>query len=117
MKWFAENENVVDEVASYREEDICRTCGGLRLRQEALNVKVSGYSIGDLLVMPVDRLLDVMKNFTLTKNESSIVEQVMTEIMKRLEFLVDVGVGYLSLLRRADTLSGGESQRIRLRLK
>ena len=114
LKWFAENENVVDEVASYREEDICRTCGGLRLRQEALNVKVSGYSIGDLLVMPVDRLLDVMKNFTLTKNESSIVEQVMTEIMKRLEFLVDVGVGYLSLLRRADTLSGGESQRIRL---
>ena len=114
LKWFAENENVVDEVASYREEDVCRTCGGLRLRQEALNVKVSGYSIGDLLVMPVDRLLDVMKNFTLTKTESSIVEQVMTEIMKRLEFLVDVGVGYLSLLRRADTLSGGESQRIRL---
>lgn len=114
LRWFAENENVIDEVASYREEDICRTCGGLRLRQEALNVKVSGYGIGDLLVMPVDRLLEAMKNFTLTKTEASIVEQVMSEIMKRLEFLVDVGVGYLSLLRRADTLSGGESQRIRL---
>lgn len=114
LKWFAENENVVDEIASYREEDICRTCKGLRLRQEALNVKVSGYGIGELLVMPVDKLLEAMKNFTLTKSESLIIEQVMNEILKRLEFLCDVGVGYLSLLRRADTLSGGESQRIRL---
>ncbi len=114
LKWFAENENVVDEVASYREEDICKTCGGLRLRQEALNVKVSGYGIGELITMPVDELLSVMKKFKLTKTESSIVEQVMNEIIKRLEFLCDVGVGYLSLLRRADTLSGGESQRIRL---
>ena len=114
LKWFAENENVVDEIASYREEDICKTCGGLRLRQEALNVKVSGYGIGELISMPVEKLLQAMKNFTLTKSESSIVEQVMNEILKRLEFLCDVGVGYLSLLRRADTLSGGESQRIRL---
>ena len=114
LKYFAENENVVDEVALYKEEDICKTCKGLRLRQEALNVKVSGYGIGELLVMPVEKLLQVMKGFTLSKSESAIVEQVMTEIMKRLEFLADVGVGYLSLLRRADTLSGGESQRIRL---
>ncbi|MBQ7545075.1 MAG: excinuclease ABC subunit UvrA [Synergistaceae bacterium] len=114
LKWFADNENVADEVVSYREEDVCKTCGGLRLRQEALNVKVSGYGIGDLLTMPVDKLLAVMKSLTLTKNESIIIGQVMSEILKRLEFLVDVGVGYLSLLRRADTLSGGESQRIRL---
>ncbi len=114
LKWFAENENVQDEVAQYREEDICKTCGGLRLRQEALNVKVSGYGIGDLLVIPVEKLVNVVKNFTLTKNETAIVSQVINEINKRLEFLVDVGVGYLSLLRRADTLSGGESQRIRL---
>ena len=114
LKWFAENENVAEEVASYREEDVCKTCGGLRLRQEALNVKVSGYGIGDLLVMPIDKLLGVMKNLTLTKNEAAIIGQVMSEILKRLEFLVDVGVGYLSLLRRADTLSGGETQRIRL---
>ena len=114
LKWFADNENVIDEVASYREEDVCKTCGGLRLRQEALNVKVSGYGIGDLLVMPVDKLLEVMKSLTLTKGQQAIIGQVMSEIIKRLEFLVDVGVGYLSLLRRADTLSGGETQRIRL---
>ena len=114
LKWFAENENVVDEVNSFREEDICKTCGGLRLRQEALNVKVSGYGIGDLLVMPIEKLVKVTKNFKLSKTEFSIVSQVLSEINKRLEFLVDVGVGYLSLLRRADTLSGGESQRIRL---
>ena len=106
----SDNENFLEEMATYREEDICRTCGGLRLRQEALNVKVSGYGIGELLVMPVEKLVNVMKDFPV----NNIVEQVMTEIMKRLEFLVDVGVGYLSLLRRADTLSGGESQRIRL---
>ena len=114
LKWFAENDNVTEEVTSYREEDVCKTCGGLRLRQEALNVKVSGYGSGDLLVMPVDKLLGVMKALTLTKGERAIIGQVMSEIIKRLEFLVDVGVGYLSLLRRADTLSGGETQRIRL---
>ena len=114
LKWFADNDNVTEEVAGYREEDVCKTCGGLRLRQEALNVKVSGYGIGDLLVMPVDKLLVVMKSLTLSKGEQAIIGQVMSEIIKRLEFLVDVGVGYLSLLRRADTLSGGETQRIRL---
>ena len=114
LKWFADNENVAEEVAQYREEDICKTCNGLRLKQEALNVKVSGYGIGDLLVMPVDKLVNVMRNLELSKSEHAIVDQVLSEIHKRLEFLVNVGVGYLSLLRRADTLSGGESQRIRL---
>ena len=114
LKWFPDNENVAEDVAQYREEDVCKTCGGLRLRQEALNVTVSGYRIGDLLVMPVEKLVNVMKSLTLTSSEASIVAQVMPEIIRRLEFLCDVGVGYLSLLRRADTLSGGETQRIRL---
>ena len=114
LQWFPDNENVAEEVAQYREEDICKTCGGLRLRQEALNVKVSGYGIGELLEMPVENLVGVIKKFKLTKSEHTIIDQVLNEIIKRLEFLVDVGVGYLSLLRRADTLSGGESQRIRL---
>ncbi len=109
-----ESEAVREELESCREEDICKTCGGLRLRPEALNVRVAGYGIGDLLVMPVDQLAQVMKNLDLGKTDAGIVEQVMIEIRKRLDFLVDVGVGYLSLLRRADTLSGGESQRIRL---
>ena len=114
LKWFADNESVAEEVAQYREEDICKTCGGLRLRQEALNVKVSGYGIGELLEMPIEILVEVIKDFKLSKSEHAIIDQVLNEIIKRLEFLVDVGVGYLSLLRRADTLSGGESQRIRL---
>ena len=114
LKWFADNENVAEEIAQYREEDVCKTCGGLRLRQEALNVKVAGYGIGDFLVMPAENLVNVMKSLKLTDSESSIVSQVMPEIIRRLQFLCDVGVGYLSLLRRADTLSGGETQRIRL---
>ena len=114
LKWFADNENVTEEVAQYREEDVCKTCGGLRLRKEALNVKVAGYGIGDFLVMPAENLVNVMKTLKLTDSESSIVAQVMPEIIRRLQFLCDVGVGYLSLLRRADTLSGGETQRIRL---
>ena len=110
----SDSENVLEEIAGYREEDVCKSCGGLRLRPEALNVKVSGYGIGDLLVLPIDKLARLMRELDLGKTDASIVEQVMIEIRKRLDFLVDVGVGYLSLLRRADTLSGGESQRIRL---
>ena len=110
----SESENVLEEIAGYREEDVCKSCGGLRLRPEALNVKVSGYGIGELLVLPIDKLARTMRELDLGKTDASIVEQVMIEIRKRLDFLVDVGVGYLSLLRRADTLSGGESQRIRL---
>ena len=109
-----ESEAVQEEMASYREEDICKSCNGLRLRPEALNVKINDYNIGDLVSMPVEKLAGLMKNLKLKKSDAEIVEQVMLEINKRLDFLVDVGVGYLSLLRRADTLSGGESQRIRL---
>lgn len=109
-----ESETVQEELAAYRVEDVCKSCGGLRLRPEALSVRVGGYGIGELLVMPIDRLSRVMKELSLGSTDTHIVEQVMLEIDKRLDFLVDVGVGYLSLLRRADTLSGGESQRIRL---
>ena len=109
-----ESETVQEELAAYRVEDVCKSCGGLRLRPEALSVRVGGYGIGELLVMPIDRLSRVMKKLSLGSTDTHIVEQVMLEIDKRLDFLVDVGVGYLSLLRRADTLSGGESQRIRL---
>lgn len=109
-----ESEAVMEELAPYRVEDICASCNGLRLRPEALNVKVGGFGIGELLVMPVDNLAKITKGFDLGKTDAHIVDQVLLEIHKRLDFLVDVGVGYLSLLRRADTLSGGESQRIRL---
>ncbi|MDR1875238.1 MAG: excinuclease ABC subunit UvrA [Synergistaceae bacterium] len=109
-----DSEAVTEELARYRVEDICVSCGGLRLRPEALTVRVGGHGIGDLLRMPVDELARVVRTFDLGTTHAHIVEQVLLEIERRLDFLVDVGVGYLSLLRRADTLSGGESQRIRL---
>ncbi len=109
-----ESENVMEELGGYRVEDLCQTCQGLRLRKEALMVRLKGYSIGDLMETPIDRLIPVLKAMEFSENEHKIVGQVMLELEKRLSFLVDVGAGYLSLLRRADTLSGGESQRIRL---
>ncbi|MDR3264867.1 MAG: excinuclease ABC subunit UvrA, partial [Synergistaceae bacterium] len=109
-----ESENVSEELARYRVEDICSSCNGLRLRPEALNVKVGDYGIGDLLTMPVEDLAQTVKTIELSTTRARVVEQVTFEIQKRLDFLTEVGVGYLSLLRRADTLSGGESQRIRL---
>ena len=109
-----ESENVKEELEGYRVEDACATCGGLRLCPEALHVKVKGYSIGDLVLMPIDDLVTLLRNMEWTSQENAIVGQAIQEVQKRLSFICDVGVGYLSLHRRADTLSGGESQRIRL---
>lgn len=110
----SDSDNVLDELAKYRVEDTCKSCGGLRLKPEALMVKVDGKTIGDLLMIPVQVLVGIIHDMRLTPKEESIAGQVIQELIKRLSFLVDVGVGYLSLNRRADTLSGGESQRIRL---
>ncbi len=109
-----ESEGVLEELESYRVDDLCQSCKGLRLRPEALNVKIGGYGIGELVSMPIDTLRGVLEDMTFSPSEEKVVHQVLIEVQKRLEFLSDVGVGYLSLLRRADTLSGGESQRIRL---
>ncbi|MBL3538626.1 excinuclease ABC subunit UvrA [Aminivibrio sp.] len=109
-----ESEAVLEELATYRADDECKTCGGLRLKPEALSVKVGDYGIGDFVSMPIDELCLVLENISFTSGDEHIVHQVLLETRKRLHFLTDVGVGYLSLIRRADTLSGGESQRIRL---
>jgi len=98
----------------YRVEDECASCRGARLKPEALAVTFGGRTIGELTQMPVEDLLPSLKNMKLREQERKIVGQALTEIQKRLAFLTDVGAGYLSLSRRADTLSGGESQRIRL---
>lgn len=109
-----ESEGVIEELETYRADDLCQSCKGLRLRPEALYVRLGGYGIGDLISMPVDSLRQTLETISFTSSEEHVVHQVLLEIKKRLDFLSDVGVGYLSLLRRADTLSGGESQRIRL---
>ena len=103
-----------EELGQYREETLCQTCGGRRLRPEALAVRLGGYGIAELTELAVDRLLPLLDTLDLTEEQRSIVGQALEEIRKRLSFLRDVGAGYLSLHRRADTLSGGESQRIRL---
>lgn len=100
--------------ARYRGKTICPECHGYRLRPEASYVKVGGAAIGDLVTMPVDRLLQWFKALQLNEQDGKIAARLLTEIINRLQFLVDVGLGYLTLDRRSSTLSGGESQRINL---
>lgn len=109
-----ESEQFRDEISRYRVEDRCRSCGGKRLKPEALSVRLGKYSIADLTEMPIETLLSEIESIELTDTQRGIVGLAMDEVKKRLRFLNDVGAGYLSLSRRADTLSGGESQRIRL---
>ena len=92
----------------------CTACGGSRLRREALWVKVCGHSIHDILQMTAEQALDFFSTLQLTGTERSIVAEPVSEIVSRLQCIVDVGLGYLTLDRACNTLSGGESQRINL---
>jgi excinuclease ABC subunit A len=109
-----ESENWREDMSRYRVDDICKSCGGRRLKPEALAVRLGGYNIAELSAMPVEELMPALESLSLSENQKKIVGQAFSEVQKRLSFLADVGAGYLSLDRRADTLSGGESQRIRL---
>ena len=93
---------------------ICPNCEGARLRPEALYVRVGGKTIAQLVRMPIDELLAFFTELSLTPHELSKVERVLTEIRTRLQYVVEVGLGYLTLDRLSATLSGGESQRINL---
>ena len=100
-------------------DDICKSCSGARLREEALSVFIQGknkkdISIFDVESMTIDECYAFFKNIQLSKREQEIAEGVVKEIMGRLEFMIDVGLDYLNLNRKARTLSGGEAQRIRL---
>ncbi|MEO1085948.1 MAG: excinuclease ABC subunit UvrA, partial [Acidobacteriota bacterium] len=106
--------SVRGEIEKYMSIQRCPSCDGRRLRREALAVKVDGHSIDQLESMSVEHVLGVARKFSLTEREMKIVSKVVQEIHDRLGFLADVGVGYLTLDRTAGTLSGGESQRIRL---
>ena len=98
----------------YSGRTVCSECGGSRLRKEALYVKVGGKNIHELLCMNVSALLDFLRNIELDPNEHKIADKAIEEIISRLEYIEDVGLGYLTLNRTSNTLSGGESQRINL---
>jgi excinuclease ABC subunit A len=103
-----------DELEPYRSLRPCPTCGGQRLKQQSLSVKVKGRTISDYVNLPIAEALDAVDSLQLTDREAIIAERILKEIQERLRFLNDVGVGYLTLGRSAATLSGGEGQRIRL---
>ena len=98
----------------YMSESDCPTCNGARLKKESLAVRVGNKNIKELTDMPVNQIKDYLNSLKLTKKEEMISDQIMQELNKRLQFLMDVGLEYLTLSRAAGTLSGGEAQRIRL---
>jgi excinuclease ABC subunit A len=102
------------EIERYMVYTTCPTCGGSRLRKEALFVKIDGKSIWDIVRMDVKSALKYFEDLNLEGKRKIIAEKIVDEIRKRLRFLENVGLGYLTLDRRSDTLSGGEEQRVRL---
>lgn len=92
----------------------CTTCHGSRLRADAAAFRFQDYRLGDLCSWPLDRALRFFRELTLTKEQRQVIGEVLREILNRLQFLVDVGLDYLTLRRSTPTLSGGEAQRIRL---
>ena len=100
--------------ARYTGKTTCPACGGSRLRREALYVKVGGKTVADLVVMPVDELIAFFAGLELDGHDTKTAARILVEIRNRLQYLADVGLGYLTLDRLSSTLSGGESQRINL---
>ena len=92
----------------------CNACKGTRLRKEALYVRVGGKTIADLLAMTVEELIVFMENLQLTESEAKVTAEPRSEILSRLRCINDVGLGYLTMSRACNTLSGGESQRVNL---
>lgn len=102
------------EISKFMKEQKCRLCGGKRLNQSALCVKIDGKDITEMCDMSVDALRNYVNTIKFSKTDLQIAEGVLKEINARLQFLYDVGLNYLTLNRSAESLSGGESQRIRL---
>lgn len=101
-------------LARYRGKTVCPDCRGTRLKQQASYVKIGGRAITELVDMPVEELQHFFSNLQLSDTEKRISERIIKEINGRLRYLVNVGLGYLTLNRPSNTLSGGESQRISL---
>lgn len=109
-----ESQSVRDELTKYMATSNCPECDGTRLRKSARNVFIDNKRIEDIVCMPVGDCADYFNTVDLTGRQGEIAEKIIKEIRERFTFLVDVGLNYLSLNRSAETLSGGEAQRIRL---
>jgi excinuclease ABC subunit A len=101
-------------LSRYRGKTVCPDCRGTRLKKEAGYVKVNDKNIQDLVLLPISELTSFFKEITLTESEQQIAKRLLVDIQNRLQFLSDVGLGYLTLNRLSSSLSGGESQRINL---
>jgi len=101
-------------LSRYRGKTLCPTCEGLRLREETKWVKIDGHNIQSMIELPLDEFLPLMKSLKLNQHDAEIAKRLLYEITTRLEFLDKVGLGYLTINRTSNTLSGGESQRINL---
>lgn len=115
-EWYKETDSdeVRESLSRYIRSSVCSECSGARLREESLSIYFKGENIHHLAYLPVDRCLEFFQQVELTVREELVGRKVVTEIISRLTFLKNVGLGYISLDRAAPTLSGGESQRIRL---
>lgn len=101
-------------LSRYRGKTVCPDCNGTRLRKDASYVKISGKSISDIVIMPLTDLYNFFQKLELGDYDKKVSERLLIEICSRIQFLLDVGLGYLTLNRLSSTLSGGESQRINL---
>jgi len=112
----SESESLRDELAKYQSLKTCECCNGYRLNEQALSVKIAGLNIGEVCRMSIANSCDWFENLDnkLTKTQQQIAERILKELRRRLGFLKNVGLEYLTINRQAGTLSGGEAQRIRL---
>ncbi len=110
----SQSEYMKEEIMKLMSEDICPECHGKRLNSSALSIKIENKNIAELCDLSIIKIYDFITNLKLTKTEKAIAESIIHEIESRLSFLINVGLTYLNLSRKAGTLSGGEAQRIRL---
>ncbi len=101
-------------LSRYRGKTLCNQCNGSRLRQESYYVKINNKNLPEILSMSIDKLSDFFKKIKLSKTEKEVSERILKEINNRIDYLMNVGLSYLTLNRKANTLSGGETQRINL---
>ncbi|HEV2426727.1 MAG TPA: excinuclease ABC subunit UvrA [Acidimicrobiales bacterium] len=120
VEWLERKRNEADgdwsreQAEQYMREVECHACHGQRLKPEVLAVRIANRSIADVSALTIDEAIALFRSLKLTKREESIARQVVKEVLERLNFLMDVGLDYLTLSRASATLSGGEAQRIRL---